>query len=161
MNYYLGLGSNLGQRQDNLEKAHLFLKKLGQIVKVSSVYETKPLGMAEGTRDFLNQALHLVCDLTPPELLVKIKAFEKSMGRDIEQKTIVKQPRVIDIDILLVGEEDDASQAALEMNQEELVIPHPRMAKRGFVLLPLAEIAPHLVHPVLHKTIAELASLFS
>ncbi len=144
--YYLSLGSNMGDRITNLEKAVDFLQGIGTIVKKSSVYETKAVGMEPGTYDFLNMAVGLYSPLTPAGLLLKIKMFEKTMGRDTRHSHNL--PRPIDIDILLADE--------LVIEMETLVIPHREMAKREFVLVPLNEIAPDIVHPVLKKTVKEL-----
>ena len=100
--YYLSLGSNLGDRGANLQKAVSFLKKVGRILKVSAIYETAPVDMEPGTGHFYNLVLCAVSRLAPLQLLGRIKEFEKSMGRDISNSH--KRPRVIDIDILLAGD---------------------------------------------------------
>jgi 2-amino-4-hydroxy-6-hydroxymethyldihydropteridine diphosphokinase len=136
---YLSLGSNLGNREDNLDMA---LKLLGQrmrLGKVSSIYDTEPLGDSNQPR-FLNIACEVFTRLTPEGLLALAKGIEGKMGRRGKSG----EPRTIDIDILLYGDTPD------------LVIPHPSMAQRSFVLVPLAEIAPDLVHPVVKKTIKEM-----
>ena len=140
---YLSLGSNLGNREDNLDMA---LKLLGQrmrIGKVSSIYDTEPLGNTKQPR-FLNLACEVFTRLAPEGLLALAKGIEGKMGRRGKSG----EPRTIDIDILLYGDE--------VVDTRDLVIPHPRMAERSFVLVPLAEIAPDLVHPVLKKTIKEM-----
>ncbi|MCK5055731.1 MAG: 2-amino-4-hydroxy-6-hydroxymethyldihydropteridine diphosphokinase [Candidatus Aminicenantes bacterium] len=146
MNYYLSIGSNMGERKTNLDAAISFLKGIGEILRISSIYETAPLGMAPGTENFYNLVLVLKSTISPPGLLKKIKEFEKSMGRDISNSH--KRPRVIDIDILLAGD--------VILNEKDLVIPHHEMHKRAFVLIPLAEIAPTLVHPLLRKPVKDL-----
>jgi 2-amino-4-hydroxy-6-hydroxymethyldihydropteridine diphosphokinase len=146
MVYYVSLGSNLGERQSNLEQAISFLKGKGTILKVSAVYETNPVSMALGSRYFLNQVVCLECLDSPPDLLHSIKEFERSMGRDIGDSH--RKNRAIDIDILLADR--------LIYRSEELTIPHREMAHRAFVLIPLAEIAAHLRHPELHQTIKEI-----
>ncbi len=144
--YYLGLGSNLGDRNINLGKAVAFLKTIGDVEQVSSAYETEPVGMAPGTENFYNQVISMKSQLAPELLLSRIKEFEMSMGRDLAHSH--NWPRTIDIDILLAGD--------TVLNQGNLVIPHPEMHKRVFVLLPLAEIAPELMHPILKKSIKEI-----
>jgi 2-amino-4-hydroxy-6-hydroxymethyldihydropteridine diphosphokinase len=140
---YLSLGSNLGNREDNLDMA---LKLLGQrmrLGKVSSIYDTEPIGNTKQPR-FLNLACEVFTHLAPEGLLALAKGIEGKMGRRGKSG----EPRTIDIDILLYGDQI--------VDTRELVIPHPRMAERSFVLVPLAEIAPDLVHPVLKKTIKEM-----
>jgi 2-amino-4-hydroxy-6-hydroxymethyldihydropteridine diphosphokinase len=147
MQYYLGLGSNVGKRLYNLEKALVSLSKLGiNIKKKSSIYETQPKGIQDQPW-FLNQVVEIETGLDPDELLKTIKKIEQEMGR----KTIERDgPRLIDIDILLAeGEIFDS---------DELKIPHPRLLKRKFALMPLIEIAPGAVHPILNKTVKELGA---
>lgn len=141
---YLGLGSNLGERQDNLDKALEFLSQRLRVVKVSSVYDTEPIGNIEQPR-FLNLACQIYTTLAPTGLLALVKGIESRLGR-IPGKP--DAPRSIDIDILFYGDQ--------VINTRELVIPHPRLTERAFVLIPLNEIAPGLVHPVSGKTIKEL-----
>ena len=141
---YLGLGSNLGNRQDNLDRALDLLSQRLRIGKVSSVYDTEPVGNIEQPR-FLNLVCQVYTTLTPKELLILVKGIESKLGR-VSSKP--NAPRTIDIDILFYGDQ--------VMETPELVIPHPRLVERAFVLVPLAEIAPGLVHPVSGKAITEL-----
>ena len=141
---YLGLGSNLGDRRENLDKALDYLSQRMRLVKVSSVYDTEAVGNTEQPR-FLNLVCQLSTRLAPAALLLLAKGIERKLGR---QPGETNAPRPIDIDILFYGGEI--------VNSPELVIPHPRLAERAFVLVPLAEIAPELVHPPSGKTAKEL-----
>jgi GTP cyclohydrolase-4 len=141
---YLGLGANLGDRQSNLTQALQHLRTKSSVDQVSAFYKTKPVGYLDQP-DFLNIACQITTDLSPLELLHFAKQIEKMMGR---QASFRNAPRPIDIDILLY---DD-----LVLNSPELTIPHPHMAERAFVLVPLAEIAPQAVHPPTGLTITEL-----
>ena len=141
---YLGLGSNMGNRQDNLDKALGFLSQRLRLGKVSSVYDTEPVGNPNQPR-FLNLACQAYTTLAPTGLLALAKGIESKLGRVFSQSNA---PRPIDIDILLYGDQ--------VIETPELVIPHPRLAERAFVLVPLAEIDPDLRHPVIGKTINEL-----
>jgi 2-amino-4-hydroxy-6-hydroxymethyldihydropteridine diphosphokinase len=145
--YYMGLGSNRGERLAHIKEALAFLQSCGRELKRSSVYETTPLGMP-GAALFLNMVMALESQLAPLELLAKCREHESSHGRDLEHSHY--RDRTIDIDILLAGERVIASP--------ELTVPHPRLAERGFVLVPLFEIAPKLVHPVEKVTVARLLS---
>jgi 2-amino-4-hydroxy-6-hydroxymethyldihydropteridine diphosphokinase len=148
MIYYLSLGSNRGDKATNINKAIDFLRGIGDIKEVSSLYETEPVGMETEAENFYNLVLcmQIPSSLSPVDLLREIKEFERRMGRDIAHSHNL--PRIIDIDILLAGNQ--------EINTEELVVPHQEMTKRAFVLMPLHEIAPQVVHPVLNKSIKEL-----
>ncbi len=146
---YLGLGSNMGQRRDNLERAArlLLASKFIQPLRSSSVYETAPWGYTDQP-DFLNLVLEAHTALPPGGLLEKVKGLERKMGREPGRRF---GPRIIDVDILLYGE--------LTLDRADLQIPHPRLHQRSFVLVPLAELTPGLVHPTIGLTMAKLAGL--
>ncbi len=148
MHYYIALGSNMGDRLFNIRKAIDFLKTVGTVPAISSVYETEPVGMTGETENFYNLVLALQCNLSPGDLLNTVKTFEKQMGRDISNSHY--KPRTIDIDILLAENRI--------VTAESMTIPHKEMHKRGFVLVPLNEIAPEVIHPVLNQKIRELLS---
>jgi len=145
--YYLGLGSNLGDRLSRLAEAVAFLRGCGRVLKRSSVYETTPVGMPDAGL-FLNMVLALESRLAPAELLAKCRVHEAAQGRDLANSHYRDRP--IDIDILLAGDRVLATP--------ELTVPHPRLCQRGFVLVPLFEIAPKLVHPLENVTVARLIS---
>lgn len=144
---YLCLGSNLGDRKKNLLWALALLSREVSLEKTSSVYETEPVGCKEQLF-FLNLACRVTTTLNPRELLYLAKVIENKMGRIPSRQ--INAPRPIDIDILFYGRQI--------IKSSDLVIPHPRLVERAFVLIPLSEIAPELVHPELGNSIVELAS---
>jgi 2-amino-4-hydroxy-6-hydroxymethyldihydropteridine diphosphokinase len=145
--YYLGLGSNLGDRRRHIADAVIFLQNCGRLVRKSALYETSPVDMP-ASGQFLNMVLALQSRLNPHELLATCKEHEAAQGRVRENSHYNDRP--IDIDILLAGD--------MVIKTAELVVPHPRLCQRGFVLVPLFEIAPKLVHPLEKITTARLLS---
>lgn len=144
MIYYLSLGSNVGDRMARLWEALEFLRSRGSVLAVSAVYETVPVSM-ERTGNFFNAVVCLLSQIDPVGLLDDIKDFEKAEGRGPANSHL--QPRVIDIDILLA---DD-----MVLDTPKLTVPHPRMCERAFVLVPLCEIGPGLVHPLRKRPFCE------
>ncbi|HXC96780.1 MAG TPA: 2-amino-4-hydroxy-6-hydroxymethyldihydropteridine diphosphokinase [Edaphobacter sp.] len=146
----IALGSNLdsgfGDRAANLREAVRRLEGLGTVKAISSFFDTEPVGLIEQPR-FINAALLLETTLGPVELMRGLLETERTMGRD-RTATAMKGPRVIDLDLLLYGD--------WVLWSDELILPHPAMGERRFVLEPLAEIAPQWVHPVLGITVREL-----
>jgi 2-amino-4-hydroxy-6-hydroxymethyldihydropteridine diphosphokinase len=144
---YLLIGGNLGNREKNLDTARLLVeKKIGKIINASSIYQTASWGIT-GQPDFLNQVLIVETKLTPAKTLQQILSIENDMGRIRTQKNA---SRIIDIDILFFNDE--------VIHLPGLTIPHPEIANRRFVLVPLLELAPNFVHPVLKRTIQALLS---
>ena len=144
---YLGLGTNIGNKRKNMvTAAALLAERAGDVLSLSSFYETEPWGF-DSENTFLNAALELETSWSPMELLHLTQQIEREMGRT-QKSDGSYHDRIIDIDILLYGNEI--------IHTEELVVPHPLMQQRLFVMQPLAEIAPSLVHPVLQKSMHEL-----
>lgn len=142
---YIGIGSNMGDRRANCMNAVKLMNESGIVVtKESSLYETKPWGMQEQPL-FINMAVIAETDLSPESVLAALKCIEKKMGR---QEAELWGPRCIDLDILFYDERT--------ISEKDLCIPHPLLQQREFVLLPLSEIAPDKLHPVLKKTVRQL-----
>jgi len=141
---YLSLGSNLGDRAANLQKAIDRLGQMGSVKASSPLYETQPVEVEQQPL-FLNSAVAMETELSPEQFLSRVLELEQSMGR---KRTQVKGPRTIDIDIVLFGNS--------VIDTTDLTIPHPAMHTRRFVLEPLAEIAPDVLHPVFKRTALEL-----
>lgn len=150
MQVYLSLGSNIEPRMTYLQEAMALIgQKIGPLQKVSSIYQTAPWHCAPSHGDYLNLALCVETALAPNALISSCLAIEKMLGRNREEDiTNAYLPRTIDIDILLIEEKI--------INEPELIVPHPRMELRAFVLTPMAEIAPNLLHPILGKSMADL-----
>jgi len=147
LNGYLGFGANLGDRKKNLAQAINALNSRPDlaVLRTSGIYETEPWGLTDQPK-FLNMVAEIATSISPSELLERVKKLEKDMGREDGPRL---GPRLIDIDILLL--EDQV------VDEPELIIPHASLHLRAFVLVPLAELAPDSVHPILGVTIADLA----
>jgi 2-amino-4-hydroxy-6-hydroxymethyldihydropteridine diphosphokinase len=143
---FLGVGSNLGNRENNLEQAVArIVEYIGPVLKSSSIYITEPWGF-KAEEEFLNIVVKIGTKLTPSGILGRILMIESLLGRVRDNKQYTS--RLIDIDILLYGD--------IIVDEESLKIPHPLLHKRKFVLVPLCEIESEMIHPVLNKSIAEL-----
>jgi GTP cyclohydrolase-4 len=141
---YLGLGANLGNRQQNISRAIEMLSRRVHVEQVSSYYETEPEGYSQQPR-FLNAVCEAITTLAPEELLSTAKEIEAAMGR---KPSFRDAPRPIDVDILFYGER--------VIRSPQLTIPHPHLEERAFVLVPLEEIASELAHPVSGRTVKEM-----
>ena len=148
---WIALGANLGDRRRTIEQALDLLRNSSGIAveAVSTLIETEPVGGPPGQPLYLNGAAELRTSLSPHDLLNVLLAIEKQLGRD-RSSAVRNAPRPIDLDLLLYD--------SVILDSTDLTIPHPRMHERQFVLIPLGEIAPDVVHPILKKTIRELAS---
>ena len=145
---YLGLGTNLGNKEANLRTAiYKLQERIGKQVSLSSFYETAPWGF-ESDHSFLNAAIGLETSLSPIEILHITQEIEKELGRTKKSVNGSYSDRLIDIDILLYD--------TLVLQTPELTIPHPLMTERDFVMKPLIEIAGNIIHPTREKTLSEL-----
>jgi 2-amino-4-hydroxy-6-hydroxymethyldihydropteridine diphosphokinase len=141
---YLGLGSNLGNKEEQIKTAITCIAEICTIKTVSSLYLTEPVGLSDQDW-FLNCVVEIETDTDPPKLLSSLKSIERKLGR---KKTIKNGPRSIDIDILFYGDQ--------VIQTKNLIIPHPLLQERLFVLQPMMDLNPCFEHPVLHKTIQKL-----
>ena len=143
-NYYIALGTNVGNYINNFSHAIVELKKIGQIIKMANIYKSKPYGYLK-QNFFYNSMVHLKSELLPTELMNKIQLIEKKLKKN---KRIINGPRKIDLDIIFWDYKI--------FNSYELSIPHPRVSERDFVLFPLQDIAPNFRDPVSKITVKEL-----
>ncbi|OIO38443.1 MAG: 2-amino-4-hydroxy-6-hydroxymethyldihydropteridine diphosphokinase [Candidatus Omnitrophica bacterium CG1_02_49_10] len=145
---YIGIGSNMGDRKANIDKAMGLLKEIAEteVVSASALYKSLPVGGPPDQGDFLNGAVLIKTSINPLELLNKLKYIEHRLGRPKNAER--NAPRTIDLDILLYND--------LVVKGENIQIPHPRLAERRFVLEPLCEISPDLLHPESKKTVRQL-----
>ena len=149
MNYskvYLSVGTNLGNRENNISNCIDYLEKISEIKNISKIYETIPYKVQTEQSDFLNLALEINFFESAENLLIEINKIEKELGRI--RSSIRNEPREIDIDIIFFGNQI--------INKKDLVIPHPRFRERLFVLQPLNDIAPNFLDPITNKTINQL-----
>jgi 2-amino-4-hydroxy-6-hydroxymethyldihydropteridine diphosphokinase len=146
MRAYIGLGSNVGEREENLVRAISLLDSSPgiRVLRRASLYETEPVGV-EAQPWFFNTVVEVEAELAPGELLRRMKEIEKALGREDRGRW---GPREIDLDLLLYGD--------LVMEEDGLVLPHPELHRRRFVLEPLCELAPELIHPRLGRPLREL-----
>ena len=145
---YIGIGSNLGNKENNIKKAVKLMKEKCDVLKVSSIYKTEPVGY-KNQDWFLNCVVKVKTDLTPQQFLIFSRSIEKKLKRT---RKIKNYSRTIDLDILFYGKKI--------IKNKNLIVPHPRMHKRLFVLVPMSEIAPNLSHPKLKKRMKELLITF-
>ena len=145
---YLSLGSNLGDKEHNILQAIKYInERVGNVLAYSALYVTEPVGFLSENK-FINAACAVSTSLSPLQLLDQTQRIEKEMGRGQKSGNRIYADRIIDIDILLCSD--------LIFENEELIIPHPHLHERSFVLDPLVEIAKDCMHPVLYKTFYEL-----
>jgi len=150
MRYWIGLGSNLGDRLGHLRQATELIGAVGTIVKKSRVFAASPVG-GPPQPPFLNAALILDSDLEPPMLLAELQRIEAECGRTRTEETVRWGPRTLDLDILLAGVRGETV-----LTSPGLEIPHPRLASRAFALGPMVDLNPDLLHPVAARTLAAL-----
>jgi len=162
---YIALGSNRGDRRAQLSAALDALRSLRGVLSVqpAPIYETDPVGGPAEQGKFLNTAAAVNTDLTAEQLLEKLNQIEADRGRDRNAETERCGPRTLDLDILLFGDEiitpessSDTRHPIPDTRKSDLIVPHPRMHQRDFVLRPLNDIAPDVIHPVLKRTIRDL-----
>ena len=144
-NVYVGLGSNLGDREVMLAAGRRGLGALGRLAECSRVYETAPLGVPDEQPMYLNQVCRLETGLAPGELVAGFQEIEVRVGRDRGRRLAARE---LDIDLLLYGDE--------VVEKPDVTVPHPRLCERAFVVAPLAEIAPDLVIPGMGRTVADV-----
>ncbi len=145
---FLSIGTNLGNRQLNIDKAlNLLDQRVGTVLMKSSILETKPWGFSSGNL-FYNMAVRIETELPISRILFETQNIEKEMGRKVKSHLDQYCDRIIDIDLIFFDN--------LVITSRDLCLPHPKMTERLFVLQPMAEIAPYMIHPVLHKTIKQL-----
>ena len=157
MYVYFSLGTNLGDKEHNLRLAvRKIEERVGKVISLSAFYTTAPWGFSS-EHTFLNAAACVETELSPLDVLQKTQSIERELGRTKKSVNGAYSDRLIDIDLLLY---EDLILSAVTPSGAELNLPHPLMAERDFVMKPLAEIAPELVHPVLGKTMRELISSF-
>lgn len=149
---FLGLGSNLGDKGENLYRAIKNIEeRIGAVVSTSAFYITEPIGF-DSCNQFLNAACKVQTKLSPLEILDITQIIEKEMGRKTKSNNKIYTDRTIDIDLLLFDNE--------VISNSRLILPHPHLHERSFVILPLAEIAGEYIHPVFQKTISQLKEEF-
>lgn len=141
---YIGFGGNLGNPRETFERALKKISAFAEVRDISRLYRSKPYGFPDQP-DFLNATVRLATELEPLALLRALRGVEAELGKVVAREN---GPRVIDLDLLLYGEE--------VCDSEELTLPHPRISERDFVLRPLHDLAPNLVHPVSRRTVSEL-----
>ena len=151
--YYLGLGTNLGDREENLRTAvRLLEERVGKVTSLSAFYATEPWGF-HSENSFLNAACCLLTSLPPHQVLGLTQEVERDMGRMLKSKDGVYHDRLIDIDLLLCLAPDGTP---VLIDEPDLKLPHPLMHLRDFVMRPLAEIAPDVLHPLLGKRLHDI-----
>lgn len=151
---YIGVGSNLGSREANIEKAKEFLKKRNRIFfcRSAPVYETEPVGGPPQGK-FLNTVWEVETDLSAEKLLEALAEIEKALGRTRE---VENGPRTLDLDLLFFGNQIQNFDSPAAKKDFQLMLPHPKLHERWFVLKPLSDLSPELMHPVLKETVREL-----